>query len=41
MIGARDHADAINEANRSLSVPNATLDKLQVWDGKKYTRIDQ
>ena len=38
MIGAKDHNDALNEASRSLSdgsVP--TIDKLEVWDGTRYT----
>lgn len=36
MIGAQDHADAISEANRSLEIKNASLDKLQIWDGSAY-----
>ncbi len=39
MIGAKDHADALREANRSLSYSKsspATLDKLQIWNGSEY-----
>lgn len=39
MIGAKDHADAINEANRSLSQKAASMDKLQIWDGEKYVSV--
>ena len=36
MIGARDHVDALNEANRSLERSNAKIDRLQVWNGGGY-----
>lgn len=39
MIGAKDHADALNEANRSLSVKNASFDKLEVWSGERYVPV--
>ncbi len=36
MIGAKDDADALSEANRSLEHKTASLSKLQVWEGDKY-----
>lgn len=39
MIGAKDHADAINEANRSLYRREATYDRLQVWSGNRYINV--
>lgn len=39
MIGARDHTDALSEANRSLSRKVASMDKLQIWDGEKYVSV--
>ena len=39
MIGARDDADALNEASRSVSSGPVTFDNLQVWDGKKYVPV--
>jgi len=36
MIGAKTHAQALSEANRSLSRGRATLPWLDVWDGGKY-----
>jgi hypothetical protein len=39
MIGAKDNADAISEANRSLGDKSATLDKLEVWDGATYCAV--
>lgn len=35
MIGARDDADALNEASRSTV--DVTKDRLQRWNGVKYT----
>lgn len=39
MIGARDHQDALNEARRSLTEGDATIDNLQVWDGNQYVDV--
>lgn len=39
MIGAKDHADALREANRSLASGKATIDKLQIWNGSKYIDV--
>lgn len=39
MIGARDHQDALNEARRSLTEGDATIDNLQVWDGEQYVDV--
>jgi hypothetical protein len=39
MIGAVDDVDAISEANRSLSIPDASRDKLERWDGAKYAPV--
>lgn len=36
MIGARNHADALNEAQRSTS-DKVNQDNLQVWNGTQYT----
>jgi len=35
MIGAKDHADAMNEARRSTDKPT----DLQVWNGDKYVPV--
>lgn len=32
MIGATDHADALNEANRSLCKPDAKAENLEIWN---------
>jgi hypothetical protein len=40
MIGAKDNADALREANRSASVKGAaTLENLEVWDGTRYVPV--
>jgi len=39
LIGAVDNKDALNEANRSLEVPNATVDNLEIWNGEKYVKV--
>lgn len=39
MISARDHQDALNEARRSLTEGDATIDNLQVWDGNQYVDV--
>lgn len=31
MIGAHDDADALKQANRSLSTPDATIDRLEIY----------
>jgi hypothetical protein len=37
MIGAKDDADAINEANRSLLYDGkATIENLERWNGTAY-----
>jgi hypothetical protein len=36
MIGAVGHAQALSEANRSLSRKDATMSHLQVWSGTNY-----
>lgn len=37
MIGAKNHTDALREADRSLSSNcRATLERLEVWDGARY-----
>jgi hypothetical protein len=36
MIGASSVADAVREANRSLSPATADITKLQVWNGEHY-----
>lgn len=41
MIGAKDDDDAINEANRSLTYPNANINNLEKWSGSKYEKILQ
>ena len=38
MIGARDTADALNEARQSTDGP-VTLDHLEKWDGTQYTEV--
>ena len=35
MIGATDHQDAINEANRSLTGARAVMENLEIWNEKK------
>jgi hypothetical protein len=37
MIGARNHADAMNEALRSYEQSKET--DLQIWDGEKYINV--
>ena len=32
MIGATDHSDALNEANRSLTGSRAAMDNLEIWN---------
>ena len=39
MIGATSNDDALNEANRSLSVGKSTVDGLEIWDGEKYVFV--
>jgi hypothetical protein len=39
MIGARDVADALNEASRSINPAKPCLERLQVWDGSEYIPI--
>ena len=41
MIGATDHADALNEANRSLSGSTATIANLEIWNvfSKTYESV--
>jgi hypothetical protein len=39
MIGATNDTDALNEANRSLSVKNATIDNLDRWQGTAYVPV--
>jgi hypothetical protein len=37
MIGAMNDAEALREANRSLSSKaGARLERLEVWDGQRY-----
>lgn len=39
MIGARDHAEALREANRSLTLAKwepAVIENLEVWNGATY-----
>ena len=38
MIGARDTAEALNEARRSTDAP-VTLDNLEKWTGARYTPL--
>ncbi len=38
MIGAKDNADALKEAQRSTS-DKATYDNLEVWNGSTYERV--
>ena len=38
MIGAHDDKDALHEAARSSSFP-VIIDKLEIWDGEKYTPV--
>jgi hypothetical protein len=40
MIGAKDHADALNEANRSLTGEKAELSLLEIWTGKQYEPVE-
>lgn len=37
MIGAADDADALREARRSW--PEATADRIEVWDGAQYAPL--
>ena len=39
MIGAKDDADALREAKRSLSRGAVTLARLQAWDGERYVAV--
>jgi len=39
MIGARDDAHALKEAQRSLTRDTATPEKLERWNGTKYQAI--
>ena len=39
MIGAHDDDDALNEANRSLATPTATIENLQVFKGGEYVDV--
>ena len=39
MIGAKDDADALREAQRSLTWDKATPDKLEKWSGNGYRPI--
>ena len=41
MIGAKDDADALREAARSLSTGPAVIERLQVWNGACYTNITE
>jgi hypothetical protein len=40
MIGARDNADALCEAMRSIS-EKPTIENLQRWNGKEYVKCIQ
>lgn len=40
MIGAKDDADALREATRSIS-EKPTIENLQRWDGKEYIKCIQ
>jgi hypothetical protein len=43
MIGAKDDADALNQASRSLCNPRdlpPTRDRLEVWNGVRYTAVN-
>lgn len=39
MIGATDNADALREAQRSLSYGTATVERLQIWNGSEYVPV--
>jgi hypothetical protein len=39
MIGAKDHADAMHEAERSTD--NVSWKNLQVWDGLQYVSVQE
>jgi hypothetical protein len=39
MIGANDIADAVREANRSLSRGFADVRKMQIWNANKYVSV--
>lgn len=39
MIGAKDDADALREAQRSLTSEAVVAEKLERWDGEKYVPI--
>ena len=36
VIGARDHADALREAGRSLSRGRPNPKRLEIWNGTQY-----
>ena len=40
MIGAKNLADALNEAARSLESTHVELCKLEIWNGSEYVRVD-
>lgn len=40
MIGATDTADALNEAQRSTT-DKVSIDKLEVWNGTQYERVQE
>lgn len=40
MIGATDNADALKEAQRSTS-DKVSIDKLEVWNGSQYERVQE
>jgi hypothetical protein len=39
MIGARDNADALSEAQRSMRHDTATPDRLERWNGTNYEKV--
>lgn len=39
MIGAKDHADAMQEARRSD--PTARAENLEIWNGERYRSLTQ
>lgn len=41
MIGAKNDLDALNEADRSLSQGKATKDKLEIWNGNQYEKVQK
>ena len=38
MIGAKDHSDALREAQRSIS-KKPRIENLEVWSGKRYIKV--